>query len=83
MDPILWTKKERSFATLLQVFLTGNFDLLLPLGPLTVSPSCRVKRRLALLASNQPRDSPAEGTPMAFPLCHAEQGTFFPTPSAT
>ena len=29
VDPILWTEKERSFATPLQVFLTGSFDLLL------------------------------------------------------
>src|ERR1700722_4177600 len=33
--------------------------------PLVVSTSRRVKRRLALLASIQPRDNSAEGTPMA------------------
>ena len=32
-----------------------------------VSRPCRVKRRLALLASIQPKDSPAEGTPMTAP----------------
>jgi len=30
VDPILWTKNSHSLATLLQVFLTGNFALLLP-----------------------------------------------------
>ena len=26
VDPIVWTKNKRSFATLLPVFLTGNLD---------------------------------------------------------
>jgi len=29
VDPILWTKKERFFATVLPGVLTGNFGLLL------------------------------------------------------
>ena len=33
VDPIVWTKNKRSFATVLPVFLTGNFGLLLSLPP--------------------------------------------------
>jgi len=45
---------------------------------LAVSASRRVKRRLALLASIQPRDNSAEGTPMAFGPCvvRFDQGSF-------
>ena len=78
VDPILWTKKGHSLATLLPAFLTGNSACSCFFVGLAVSPLRRVKRRLALLASIQPRDNSAEGTPMASPLCHAEQGSFPP-----
>ena len=65
VDPILWTKNKRSFATPMQVFLTGNLAHSCVRYVLAISPPCRVKRRLALLASIQPRDNSAEGTPMA------------------
>jgi hypothetical protein len=78
VDPIVWTKNERSFATLLPVFQTGNFELLLPssrdFGYLL---SRRVKRRLALLASIQPRDNPVEGMPMAWDPCVSKRGGLF------
>ena len=69
VDPILWTKKGHSLATLLPAFLTAatypaSSCPCLPLAT-AVSPLGRVKRRLALLASIQPRDNPVEGTPMA------------------
>ena len=49
----------------MQVFLTGNLAHSCVRYVLAISPPCRVKRRLALLASIQPRDNSAEGTPMA------------------
>jgi hypothetical protein len=79
VDPIVWTKNERSFATPMQVCLTRNCDCTCGFRALTVLPSRRVKRRLALLASIQPRDNPAEGTPMALgPCVYPARGLFLP-----
>ena len=52
VDPIVWTKKERSFVTPVQVFPTGIRLLLLLRHPCGIALH-RVKRRLALLASIQ------------------------------
>ena len=73
VDPSVWTKSERSFATSCPALMAVTLPLVAWLphwatcsclsAAVAVHPSRRVKRRRALLASNPPRDSPVEGVP--------------------
>jgi hypothetical protein len=58
VDPILWTKKGRSLATLLPAFLTGNVRLHLLLGP-----ACRIDLAPGETEVGSAGEHPAKGYP--------------------